>query len=352
MLGASRRHKWKSVSELSRSFRYLADDLIWGRKFWVPVATGIIPTIVAAMVVSSNTSRLVVELTVHQPTYLTKKHPVTEPLTFARVMNHMLHDRIADRVNEVFPLPTPPVEGDKESGSGNAKPGFGEGKDKTPTPNGGSGKKESGSALAQTPETGADTPWWDSPPTIANEGKKDAPRKLDQLDDHVFAKISAKIRVTNIGSLSSTIRAVAMYIVEEIDGHRETWESHIEDDLEIKVPQGQSIEIGGGRGKSIIFPGTGTLFLDYEGIKLLGESLAKLKPKEKNRYSYAIPFLQLLGVNAEDSDRLLKIANPETRSRLLLVVEVWDVYGRRGSAEEDLMNSSGYMREKPSSDSK
>jgi hypothetical protein len=328
MLGTTRRRKWKWVAELSHSFRYLVDDLIRGRKFWGWAAGGVVSLIVAALAVSSNTSRLLVELTVYEPTYATKNHPVMEPASLAEMINYVLHEKIAQQLNEVFPLPTPAAAGNnKKSARGDAKPGFDEGTEErpTPTPNAVSGKKESGTAVTQTRESRADAAWWDWPSTMANQGEKGAPGSLNEVaGDGVFVKIAAKIKVTNVGSLSSTIQGVGMYIVEEVDGRRETWESQVEDDLEIKVSQGQSVEIGGGRGKSIIFQ-SGMLFFDYASIKLLGERLATLKLKERSRYDYAIPFLQLIADDAEERDRLLRIANPQVRSRLLLVVEVWDV---------------------------
>src|SRR6266446_6786615 len=105
-----------------------------------------------------------------------------------------------------------------------------------------------------------------------------------------------------------------MYIVEEIDGHRDVWEMHVENDLDIKLPQGQAVEIGGKEGKTVLFWRLSKVFVEYETVRLLGERLRALKPHERNRYLYAVPFLDLLGGKNYDKEELLRIANRKVRS--------------------------------------
>src|ERR1700730_125673 len=321
-----------SAIEMSRSFRIVFEDFRRGRKFWIPVASGILPAVLAAMAVSSTYPRLTVQLTLNELTYVTRERPAVERQLFSRVLNHMLHERISSQAEKLFPLPTPSDSNESKASRPTPSPTV-DLKKKIPEP--------------PTPgpkgEDSKDAVVLSSSPTIANNGKMGGSRPSAEEGPGFFAKVATKIKVTNVGSLSSTIDGLGLYIVEEIGGHREVWESHVERDLEIKLPQGQSTEIGGREGKTVLFWRISSVFMDYETVRLLGERLRVMNPSQENHYADASPVLNVLGSNADDRERLLRIANPATRSRLLLVVEVWDVYGRRGSAEVDLLNSRDWM---------
>jgi hypothetical protein len=61
----------------------MVEDLRRGRRFWIPVALGILPAILAAMTVSLNYPRLLVQVTVGNVTFVTRKNPaVNRPTLF------------------------------------------------------------------------------------------------------------------------------------------------------------------------------------------------------------------------------------------------------------------------------
>lgn len=319
------------ITDIVSSFRIMVDDLSAGRRFWIPVALGILPAILGAMTVSLNYPRLLVQLTVDDVTYVMADKSAMDRPTFARFLNDSIRDKISTQLDELFPTPSP-TAGEEKGKIGPAnRPGTATNQKQRPperTPSAGE------SVAGKTGESSRT-------PVEANQGGGESvPESIE-----VFVKVPARIKVTNIGSLSSTLDELGMYIVEETDGRRDTWEQHIETALDIKIPQGQTVEVGGQQGKTVLFWASAGLFGYYETVRFIGEKLRKLKPKDKNRYSYAVPFLELLTEDQEDREQLLRIANPSVRSRLLLVVEVGDVYGRRGNAQVELMDSRGWMQD-------
>jgi hypothetical protein len=318
------------MTEIISSFRIMVEDLRRGRRFWIPVAVGILPAILAAMTVSLNFPRLLVRLTVDNVTYVTRKNPALDRPTSSLILNGWIRDKISTQVDRLFSVASPAAgkEKGKLGPTNQATTGTNE---KQPLPDITPTAKDS--AAREAAELRAT-------PLVANQGDKSVPELIG-----LFVKVPSRIKVTNIGSLASIIEDLRMSIVEEIDGRREILEQHLEHKLDIKLPQGQSVEVGGQQGKTVLFWVASDLFWDYETVRVLGERLRTLKPDEKSRYFYAIPFLELLGEDAEEREQLLRIGNPKVRSRLILVVEVWDIYGRQGSAEADLLDSRGWMQE-------
>jgi len=81
--------------------------------------------------------------------------------------------------------------------------------------------------------------------------------------------------------------------------------------------------------------------LDYELVEALWTRL----PYDSKGQNLGNEYLRLISAGYPlYEQRLLRIADPATHSRILLVVSATDIYGRHGETEVDVIKSAAWVK--------
>ena len=283
------------ITELLLCLRVSSEDLIEGKKFWIPVILALLPVIVGALTISSRGSRLVVTLEADQPQYEGLINPRPSPKDFPNLLKTAVHDELNAKVSTFFAGAQPPV------------------------PDPGTEKKMAGYGVES-----------------ANRGGVLGLYLAD-------AKVTARVKVTNIGSRPSSVDEIVWYVIEKVDGRRTTVELQTEASVGIKLPEGEPVQIDRSEGKVVVFPIAGVFFVEYEIVRIVDDLARKRFPKERNLFPVAEPYLLLLHSSSPvHQKRALRIADPSHQSQIILGIEVRDVFGRTAAAETVLMDSENW----------
>ena len=107
-----------------------------------------------------------------------------------------------------------------------------------------------------------------------------------------------------------------------------------------KLPQGQIAILGNPAGQPIEFKLFGSDLLDFQIVELIGRGLREHLPKDiRNRPEILASFLHVLAWNNSlREEHLVSIADPANQARVFVVIEVNDVYGRKGLVECPIMD--------------
>jgi hypothetical protein len=150
-----------------------------------------------------------------------------------------------------------------------------------------------------------------------------------------MAVYTVKAKVTNVGTLSSTISSVSVRLIESVGG-RMSWLGVGDWPKEdAKLPQGQIAILGNPVGQPIEFTLLGNGLLDFQIVEVIGRGLREHLPKDtRNRSEILTSFLRVFALNNFlRQEHLVSIADPANQARVFVVIEVQDVYGRKGSVE-------------------
>lgn len=274
---------WKRLTgwltEVGRLLEWCCQDLHDGARFWAAVISGTIPAVLAALAISAHSSRLVVAIQVDAPGYQQWDSDEPDEAWMNRLVT-VIQEKIGEEVSDV--------------GASGATP--------------------------------------DSQEKEGENGRFESP----------IVTFVVKLEVTNIGAAPSTLKVVASYIVEEVDGHRRRIDSTIDYPENIALGEGRPISVGGPEGYDVGFLSAGRRFRDYETVRIIQKNVATKHPKEKP-FTLAEPYLRLL--TADDparQERLLEINDPSHQARLFVGVEVMDIYGRVANQEVIVLDSTDW----------
>ena len=280
------------AKKLRDAMRYSAEDLVRGKAFWVPVVLVTIPTIVGALQVSSHRSFLTVTLEEVQWEYHCDGEPEIPPDKFRSRLAGVVERKLTERVGSLFPKP---VAGEDQQ--------------------------------------------------ALSEAAKNA---LDALRiSYPKMKVSARSKVTNIGSKPSALQSVLWYMIEETDGRRDMVDLAYESPGDVKLPESEPVEVGKTGGQTIGFGSGGWRATEYEQVRIVEENVRRSKSKNQPLFSAASPYLRLLSADEDRQEKLLRIADPSHKCRLLIGIEVTDIYGRMAHMETEILDSAMWNREKP-----
>jgi hypothetical protein len=265
------------------SIRAIAQDFIKGKTFWLPVILMILPSVLLATKFRSNMPQLVVTAELVRQQYALKGQALQDREEFVQSLKH--------KIESVFP------------------------------------------ARAATPFAMPSV----SPMSPAQEGDN----ALSDGDAMRMAVYTLKAKVTNVGTLSSTISSVSVRLIESVGG-RMSWLGIAGWPKEdIKLPQGQIAILGNPLGQPIEFTLLGNGLLDFQIVEVIGRGLREHLPKGiPNRPEILASFLRVFASNDSlKQEHLVSIADPAKQARVFVVIEVEDIYGRKGSVECPVMDS-------------
>lgn len=153
-----------------------------------------------------------------------------------------------------------------------------------------------------------------------------------------------KARVTNVGTLTSTISNISVDLREHMG---ERWEDigfGSWPQQEVELPQGKITALGNVNGETVDFDIYGNRFLDYQVVETIGRALRDKYPREfATRHALLESYLRLFA--ADDparQERLVSIADPANHAHLDLVMTVRDIYGRVGFSEDQIIGSGAW----------
>lgn len=159
-----------------------------------------------------------------------------------------------------------------------------------------------------------------------------------KADKPLIVEVPVQLKITNTGTLNTTIRSAEIYLVEEIDRKRITRDQSESVLLDKVIPQGGTVELKEDLIKIRLF-NSARLLLDYEIARLVCKSVERRFPKERDWLTLSELYLRIMGGHQETMEHLHSLTNAETRARILLVIEIRDVYNRIGRSEITLMDS-------------
>jgi hypothetical protein len=275
--------------ELRHNLRLIVNDLTRANWFWIAVLVGVLTSIVGAMAISSHMPRLAVAATAMSFRYGPTDKPSPELFVYRGQVRAMLLERV---------------------------------------------RAELGQRVASTFRS-------DNESDLV--GDKQSNKGIDELYPRsLCVVVNVSIKITNVGSLASTLSSLTLNLVEDIDGHRESIDWHFADVGELKLPQGQIVNVGGDHDSPVRFCLSAPRFIDYELVDLVW---GKLDWDQREEDNLGPTYLRLLaGNNSARAQRLLRISDPAKHARIILVVEAVDIYGRRGVAETDVVKSTPWER--------
>jgi hypothetical protein len=262
------------VRNFGDSLRVIGKDFIKGKTFWLPVVLAILPSVLLATKFRSNMPQLVVTAELVRQQYALKGQVLQDREEFLQGVKAKIESMLSARV--AMPFSAPP---------------------------------------ASPPRGGADIfSDWDAMPV---------------------AVYTVKAKVTNLGTLSSTISFVSVRLIQSVGG-RMSWLGYAGWPKEdAKLPQGQSAILGNPAGQPIEFKLFGSDLLDFQVVEVIGRGVREHLPKDaRNRPEILASFLRLFALNNSfRQEHLVSIADPEKQARVFVVIEVEDVYGRKGLVE-------------------
>jgi hypothetical protein len=159
------------------------------------------------------------------------------------------------------------------------------------------------------------------------------------------ARFLVKARVTNVGTLSSSVSTVSAKLMESIGGHMYPIGFASLPQEDAALPQGQITPLGNPAGQTIEFGISSDGLMDFQIVELVGRALRDRYPKESSgdRFKILTSYLRLLALDdLLRQDRLVSIADPENQARVFLVIQVYDIYGRGGAAECSIIDSGAW----------
>jgi hypothetical protein len=162
-------------------------------------------------------------------------------------------------------------------------------------------------------------------------------------------RVAVKSVVTNIGSKPSSLKETTWYLAEDTDGRKQTIDVVTKGlSGKVKLPESEPVALDN-VAPSIDFEGFGGLrLLEYETVRIVQDSLRRFATNEKSVAVLSDPYLRLLHMHdLQRRDRALRIADPLHRSRIILGVEVTDIYGRMAHAEVVLRDASKWNQREP-----
>ena len=261
------------------SLRAIGQDFIKGKTFWLPVVLAILPCVLLATKFRSNMPQLVVTAEVVRQQYALKGQALEDREEFVQGLKRKIESVFPAQA--AVPFATPSV----------------------------SPAKEGENVLSD----------WDAMPG---------------------AIYTVKAKVANLGTLSSTISFVSVRLIESVGG-RMSWLGYAGWPKEdAKLPQGEIAILGNPAGQPIEFKLFGSDLLDFQIVEVIGRGLREHLPKDiRNRPEILASFLRVLALNNSfRQEHLVSIADPANQARVFLVIEVDDVYGRKGLVECPIMD--------------
>jgi hypothetical protein len=158
-------------------------------------------------------------------------------------------------------------------------------------------------------------------------------------------RFRVKVRVTNFGTVPSSVSFVSCELMESIGSHTfpiafRTWP-----ESKVPLPPGQETVLGNPAGEMVEFDVFDGSLSDFQTIELLGRAIRGHYPNESSdhRFRLLASYLRVLASNDfAKQDRLVSMADPEKQARVFVVVQVHDIYGRSGAAESNIIDSGAW----------
>jgi hypothetical protein len=274
-------------SEIGTYLWALVSDLAQGKSFWVPVSIGLMAAIVGALAISTNSPRLVATVSSIAIRYqLLDTEQQGQKLSPDDAIAK-LTVQIRDRLTRHLML------------------AFGEG----------------ANSMASSVEV-----------------SKDDLLKEKFLSGIGLLEVNVRVKVTNIGGGSSTINALRLTVVEEINGQRHPLERAPNAEIAVKIGQGQRIEITPEGGRNFYFTHSFAAVVDYETVRLLARKTGGIYGSDRSEIIN--PYLRLLALSdRRRQERLMMLADPQKRCRLLVVVNAFDILDRVGIGEAEILSA-------------
>lgn len=265
------------------SLRVIGQDFIKGKRFWLSVVLAILPCVLLATKFRSNMPQLVVTAEVVRQQYALKGQALQDREEFLQGLKRKIESVFPARAAVAFTMPSvsPAQEGEN--------------------------------VLSD----------WDSMPV---------------------AVYTVKAKVSNLGTLSSTISSVSVRLIQSVGG-RMSWVGYAGWPKEdAKLPQGQIAILGNPAGQPIEFKLFGSDLLDFQIVELIGRRVREHLPKDiPNRPEILASFLRVLALNNSVRQKhLVSIADPANQARVFVVIEVEDIYGRKGLVECPVIDSGAW----------
>lgn len=265
----------RGFQALGGHFVAMSKDLA-SKRFWLRVVPALVPVILGAMAISSRVPRLILEGKAEEPRYRFLGEIGEDHPKFITALRGAIQNRLEEKLNLFSDVKAP--------------------------------------SLSKTGDYLMD-------------------------DDLLLVEIPTVLKVTNNGGLNTTIRTAEAYVVEEIDGKRFTRDASGLLDIEKNIPQGSTIELGGETRLKINLFETAALLVQYEVARLICKTVAQRFPKEQEWLSLSEMYLSLVSGGPKTRERMARLSNAKIRSRLMLIIEMRDVYDRVGRTEITLMDS-------------
>src|SRR6266481_3057014 len=201
--------------ELQQSLMFAAQDMLRGKKFWIPVVLAIIPMILQAVAISSHGSRLTLSLEAGQLEYYPFAEPKIASGEFLATLKETIRARLDKRISSLF--------------------------------------------ATQSTET------------LKADASTDV--RLTQL----FlsrVKLTIHATVTNVGSRPSSLKQLVLYLLDNVDGRKETVGLQAFPYDNVKLPEGEPVQIGPPPGESFaIVPAT--RLVQYEVVHIIEDLVRK-----------------------------------------------------------------------------
>jgi hypothetical protein len=274
----------KAIGEQTiRNIFEMVRDLTVAGRFWGKLGLTLVGLVIAALAVTALTPRLILVATAEQPEYLL---PGNAAYSRERALHNLEEDIRAKLIHEVD------------------------------------------SAFANNNST--------------EQNSSDAQKKLSaELAALFMGRLNVALKVTNTGSLSTTIDELGMFIVEEQQGRRQILESQLDLKINQKLGQGETKILEGELAREFKFLISGRIFRNYETVRIIKRHLLEARSGYSDVAPVVNAYLRILEPRDQGRcDQLILIANPRKTCRLLLVASVHDIYGRVATGEAELFNSS------------
>jgi hypothetical protein len=260
--------------EFSESLKCIGEDFAKPKTFWIPVVLCIVPCVLLATKFRSNMPQLLVSAELSHQQFASQGGPIQDRDEFLGNLRVKIQSDLVAHISVPFPkTAAPPSNGKTEQ-----------------------------------------------PASVPSGGK---------------ARFLVKARITNVGTLTSTISYVSVKLMESIGGRMSsigyaTWPVG-----DVTLPQGQITPLGNPAGQTIEFNIISNGLVDYQTVELIGRPLRERYPKETtSRVEILASYLRLLALDDFwRQERLVAIADPANQARVFLVIQVYDIYSRTGAAE-------------------
>jgi hypothetical protein len=158
-----------------------------------------------------------------------------------------------------------------------------------------------------------------------------------------WVQMDLNVTVTNTGGLPSTITSVETSVVEEVDGSRRIVQV-TRDEISVKVDNGVTVPLSPEPGRSLLLKDCIQTFVNYEILRLLEEQAKMSNLSQNNRIALVSDLAHVMTLfDPKRQEVIVDMARSGHRYKLLIVVDVYDVYNRRGTGEALIFDTAEWF---------